>query len=543
MLADTRFLHNLAAGIDPTIAAAKASERLEPLLPWAQGDRRISRTGSVEDAVAFSIAAYPWLKHLYEETARTQVCRKGAQLGLTERLINRALHMVCCRGGNVFIAVPPGGFGGDFSRTRLTTAVNCSPRIAAQALDIDNVGLKMFRFGNIFIRGTFVPKREAGLAAQLSSVPADMILIDEFDRVPPGAIIRLRKRLLSSELRWEDFNSTPTFPGVGIDRLYQRSTMYEPEIRCAACGKLQMLTWALVKEPGILTCPLCHKPIDRHDWDFHWVAAHPSRTMAGYWIPRLVNPAADLLGMMERSKSNDPEETKAFWNEDLGLPFEPAGACLSRAILQGCVSTRYTMPQNAERCALGVDVQLDRLVVWGRQKRGLGRYGAVCIQECITWDELAALLVRYDALCVIDKGGRPGQALDFASKWQGRVYLARYVNDLPGRTMVRWDTRTQECRIARSATISHAQNMFSTRRERLPGDFWRLGEVDDPTSPAYQLCQFIRVQEKDNQGRAIVVYPKTGREDHYGHAHVYAVAASIIAGLDEPERGGGFVKG
>lgn len=194
------------------------------LLDWTLEYRRIKNktTNLIE---SFNLQEYPWLEHLYNNTARILDVRKCAQFGVTEYLINMTLWLVDEFAATVFYALPPGkGVTSDFVYTRLDKGIIQTPRISEMKRDVDNVGLKVFGGGAIYIRGTFVPQGQPEKAPQLSAVPADVVLIDEYDRIPPSAIPLLKERLGDSRLAVERNVGTPTYPDVGIDQRYQNST-------------------------------------------------------------------------------------------------------------------------------------------------------------------------------------------------------------------------------------------------------------------------------------------------------------------------------
>ena len=171
---------------------------------------------------------------------KRMVIKKAAQMGLTELAVNYAFYAIDQYSARVFYALPPGaGVVGDFAHDRVGPVIAYSPRVRELAGEIDNVGLKTFKRGALYLRGTHIPQGRPDRAAQLAAVPADVVIIDEWDRVPPAAIPLIRDRLGDSRLGIELGLSTPTYPDVGIDREYAESDRREPQIQCQDCG-----TWS-----------------------------------------------------------------------------------------------------------------------------------------------------------------------------------------------------------------------------------------------------------------------------------------------------------
>ena len=64
---------------------------------------------------------------------------------------------------------------------------------------------------------------------------------------------------------------------------------------------------------------------------------------------------------------------QAFWNSDMGLPYEPQGARLTRELIAACANPLYPdFPQRATWTAMGVDVGLE-LHYWIKERRPDGR--------------------------------------------------------------------------------------------------------------------------------------------------------------------------
>jgi len=205
-----------------------------PFLQWTR-ERRWILDKARGEPQRFSLRDYPWLEYIYNAIDELRpggrvVVRKAAQIGATELALNLSFYVLNGR-GSVFYALPPGPTQGNFAHSRVDPAISASPHFHAIAGNIDNVGLKTFQGGfNLYIRSTAIPKGDPRRAAQLSEAPADLAIVDEYDRVPPAAIPLIRDRLGDSRLKWEFLLSTPTYPDLGIDAEYQHSTRHEPQI-------------------------------------------------------------------------------------------------------------------------------------------------------------------------------------------------------------------------------------------------------------------------------------------------------------------------
>jgi len=527
----------LAAAVAELVESAQQAqgpgqevERLS-LLQWTQ-QNRIIQNRKTRLVGYFSLAEYPWLMDIYNQIGELPpgskiVIRKAAQMGLTETAINYTLWVIDTHGARVFYALPPGqGVTSDFAHDRIDTAISLSPYIQEMAGQTDNVGLKTFKRGALYIRGTHIPQGRPDKAAQLSAVPADVAVIDEWDRVPPAAIPLIRDRLGDSHLRIEIGLSTPTFPGYGIDVEYNQSDQREPEIRCQECAAWHWLEWALVDDRDgqiAVWCPSCGAAIDRLSaWEHKRIRFTPRNegsNLIGYWIPKLVSHRVSLKSIWERSLSTDPDTVQAFWNNDLGLPYEPTGSRLTTDLIRACYVLGYEMPDTAQWTAMGVDVGLS-LYVWIVQPLPGGLYRVVYLDEVPGWDDLDRLMARYGVgCCVVDDAPELTADVAFANRYPGKVFLANYVEKIEGAEWTLFDLKRKKVRVDRTAGLDLSHGNIEAQRAMLSPSVEAISGFID------QMKATLKAKSKKADGTVYYHFPRPGRADHYDHAHVYALAA------------------
>jgi hypothetical protein len=514
---------------DRAETTSTAQERLS-FLQWTTRYRVIKNKRD-NILAPFELTDYPWLVDLYNgigilKPGWNMVIRKAAQMGLTEMAINLAFYVIDVHGGRVFYALPPGlNVVSDFAHDRISPAISDSEHIREMATDIDNVGLKTFKRGTLYLRGTSVPQGRPDKAAQLASVPVDAAIIDEVDRVPPAAIPLIEDRMGDSRLKAKLMLSTPTYPGAGIDAIYQGSDQREPQIQCQDCQRWTWLIWELVAErEGRLACwcPSCKAAIDRVSaWDHNrirWTARNPDSEIVGFWISKLVSPRVELADMWKRSRSTEVSELLAFHNNDLGIGYEPQGARLTLELLRACADD-YEMPDTATWCAMGVDVGYV-LNVWIVQPLQDGRQRAVYIGEVLDWSELDRLMVRYGVrVCVVDDGPELTADIAFARRHRGRVFLANYVENMPGADWCRFDVKAQKVSIDRTSGLDHSHGDIEAQVDSLPRSFEMIGDF------VQQMTANLKTKGVKPDGTVFYHFPHTGKPDHYDHAHVYCLAA------------------
>ena len=285
----------------------------------------------------------PSLQDIYRDDHPFTVIQKAAQVFVTEYLINVGLW-VCetCQGdrGNALYVMPTQAQMDDFSQARIDKAIAESPylqgrvfppppgRPGAARLRLKKVGL-----GHFYFRGS-----ESKRA--LTSVDADVVVLDEYDQMDEGVLELAQKRLASSRLGWLRVASTPTLPEAGINRLFLQSDQRYYFMKCPGCGHDQRLTWDenVDQKNGQVVCRRrkCRRPMEL--WaPGHWEAAAPGNDqIRGYHINRLYSPLANIRQMIYESQATTPAARQLFSNAVLGETFVPPGGQLTLDILDKC---------------------------------------------------------------------------------------------------------------------------------------------------------------------------------------------------------------
>lgn len=205
--------------------------------------------------------------------------------------------------------------------------------------------------------------------------------------------------------------STPLIaPGCRISRNFEEGSQEHYHGACPHCGFLQPLKWEAMRDHLDPQAPekaafLCENPKcgcfieEHHRSEFlrpvhlggqaRWVAKYPERKRfhRSFHLWVAYSKLESWAGLarkwlrIQAGLSNDADRNRdteqVFWNDDLGLPYEAAGATLpwedlrDRAELSGY--RRGTIPKGALFLTIGVDCQADRvewqLVGWGRRRQ------------------------------------------------------------------------------------------------------------------------------------------------------------------------------
>lgn len=545
-------------------AAQAVAADLQPsaLLEWAERYRRI-------DGHPFGLDRFAPLRAIYADDHPRIVVTKPSQRGVSEWAINYAIFALD-RGAQVWTNGEKDGLNvGYIFPTQIALSAFSKERIAGlrrestylatlfgDGDDYDTVDFKQVGSSYLYLRGGW---SESGLL----SFAADVLVLDEYDRMDPSAIALARRRLNASTVRRELFISTPTLPGAGIHGLYLQSDqhVYEQWHRCGAWvsfdfwrdvrvdgqpyeapGGKGWRTWPaqLIRSSDVrLSCPTCQEPIadEERYAPGRWRADAPEvQGLRGYHVPWWPFPVVDLTEYAVTAVSQDPSELTELYRSDLGLPYESSGSRITREML-AALSVDLDgglLPDLAwSETTMGVDVgtrfhyRVSSLGSDGvRYVRGAG--------SVATWEDVDILMITYGVrLCVVDAMPEMHAARAFVERHKGRAVTATYptANALKG---VLWapadgakvvqDGRVQ---INRTMAMDGVYAAVAAGKERWPASIHNDPEViEHMTAP-------VRVTTLDAHGQPRADWVHT-KPDHLFHASVYDLVAGSLLPTDLP---------
>lgn len=240
-----------------------------------------------------------------------KVYEKGRQSGGSELLLTEEIFFLQSRQPTerckVIHTFPREKQMLDFAATRINPVFEETPRIAELLTGVNQTMLKQIGNGFLMLRSAW----ESGLG---EGVDADMVVLDEKDRMKEGVEVAFRESLKSSAYGFFREVSTPSLPKRGIDVNFRQSDEQIWHVRCEN-GHEQEITYednvvqvktipldkaATEVPPGSYEyqCRLhkCRKPLNRLKG--RWVARHPDRHhIRGYHLPQTICPwiSADEL--------------------------------------------------------------------------------------------------------------------------------------------------------------------------------------------------------------------------------------------------------
>lgn len=432
----------------------------------------------------------------------------------------------------------------DFSATRFKTMVNSSPRLVDMLgghKGVDAVGRKRIGNSTIFFRGSTK-------ATQSISIPADLIVNDEFDFSAPNIVEILQSRLTKSQFKWWWKFSTPTLPHYGIDAEYEQSNQFRWIVKCTRCRRRQEVKWPKNigrkkirgKRYVFWACRSCGKELDRTYG--RWEPKFPSREYHGYFVPPGICPWIQPLDVLASRKIYRTD--KNFKNFALGEAYTDGENLLTREIMLRRI--RLGDPWNPTMhpwTFMGVD-QGD-VLHYTISRMDHGKRVTFKVGTTKTFNDIGGLMQEYNvAKCVMDALPNKKSAQKFADDFPGRVFLSIYKE---------FD-ETEE--VKESKNLEHGILIDRTNSLDDSARSWREGEsefvldqysymrippeIDDPRSHVsfvQQMGNMVRDEvENKKTGKTRAVWVKTG-PDHFRHADTYNYQAwkqemaSDISGL------------
>ncbi|TMK37735.1 MAG: hypothetical protein E6G58_01140 [Actinobacteria bacterium] len=408
------------------MSADTSRARSLDLLSW-------SRTYRIEAGGALDFDAFPFQRELYEAFGDPGIRRvavmKAAQCGISAAGVSLALYAADAWGANVLYVLPGFVDAHDFSDTRVAPTIRASAYLRSRVRSTDNKGLKQ-------IGGAFVYFRGSGSEAQAQSVPADVLILDEFDRLDRRQLPSLRRRLgAPASLKLERAFSNPTYPESGIHDRFLSSDQRRWLVRCPRCRTERPLSWdgstdhVVDEERAALACGRCRRPLPAGAIAAgRWLPERPEVAPRGYHISRLMLPGQDISELLDEHRAGDEEGLQAHHNLDLGLPYSPRGGSLDRELVYAC-RRDYETPDSYDGpdwVTAGVDVGAVlhvRISRWLKSERAVPLH----IGEVADFTALGLLWARYDVrLGVIDEPPEERAARAFMDAHRGRVLLCRW---------------------------------------------------------------------------------------------------------------------
>lgn len=505
----------------------------------------------------YSWTHHPWVREMHDSWAGFNYCMKGAQLGVTEVAINRALYTLDVLKRDVLYVMPTAKGASKFSRGRFGTALALSDYICRMFTDTNSIDMKQAGANSLYISGSRGDNN-------LKNIPASELILDEVDEMEEKQIWLALERLSGQIHKHVWGISTPTIPNFGIHKLYMGSTQEHFMFQCPSCSKWTEFVWPdcveIVGEhptdprceESFLKCKECKARLHQEDkprflasgkWEV--TAPNGSKDVRGFHINQLYSytvSAAELVVAYLRG-NGDEFAAKEFNNSKLGRPFVGDGAQVTEEMIETTIGS-HTM--NGVRPARGGE----KLITLGCDQ-GKTSYVTICewllgdtshldlsadavckvlwvgtfLEE--QWDFLDQLMSEWQVLyAVLDADPQINEARRFCRRFQGYAGVSRYRRGQQAKEIATTeeDTGAPMHTVDRASWLSSTLGRFKANPPKI------ILPRDIPAAFKEHVKSLVRTYERDEHGNPHAVYKETG-PDHFAHALCYSEIALQFAPL------------
>jgi hypothetical protein len=538
-----------------SLKSAPPADEPQNLYDWTVTHRRL------EDR-PFSLENFKPLEALYRDDHPNIVVMKPAQVGISEWAISHAIWALSegarywktdLSGLNVAYCFPTLTALRDFSKERVS-GIKRESGYLRELFDseFDDLGFKQVADSYFYLRGAW------SIDAMIS-FRADVLILDEYDRMDTAAVQLAYKRLRQSPIGRRVQVSTPTLPGRGIHEAYMESDQTEWQTYCKRCKDYLHLeffrdvradeephaiwknwpTETLRNASMITVCPRCANEIDRTGTG-RWQAQFPEITSTrGYHIPSLAFKVVSLNTLAVLSVSTNPTVLTEFFRSDLGVPYEPAGSRVTMDMLlrlaADLTNGHHVGDHEWKRTRMGIDVGSVYHYRIDSDREGDSRTYVRAMGEARSFEELSILMRQYGVkAAVIDAMPELHGTRDWVWKHPGRAYRAFYGNGLQMWKRKTGDVPAKRVRFER-LKATEGDVVEINRTMAMDAVYSSIGEglevwpahIVSNTDITSQMCAPVRVIGLDRHGQEQASWEHT-QPDHYYHASVYARIAGEI---------------
>jgi hypothetical protein len=504
------------------------------------------------DGHPFSLEGREYERAIIRDESDHIICPKGAQMGLTTVFVIRTFHWVIKRKWHHLYLLPVKTGAKPFVQSRMDSVIESNDALNREFKSVDNVSHKQTR-DNIALR-----IRGTNIWNELREIPADVIVMDERDRMIEENIPEAMARLDGSSVKRIAELSTPTAPGHGVDaeNAWYASDMHRWYVPCPHCGRRQTFT---VDENVVIgdraeecyvKCSYCKKEITDAERAIlnasgTWEPDNLNGSKRGYHINQLHSPTQPIANFMANyfDGQTDARIMRAWFNNNRGEAYVGSGDQITPELLDRCIPPEGHqwggMPTGP--VYIGVDVgsvlhvradfldRWERRVFWQmhilRDKPG----GATMWQQLDEW--LSGLS---SFTCVIDAHPEKSEAQALSRKYHKRVWVG-FEKDMPDQAETAVFNNPDQrdvgkCSIDRTAAFDTHVKRLIDGRFIAPSDGRTLGE-QMPRLPYngwyYQMTQQAAIEEEDTKGRIVRRWHKNRNPDHWHHAEMFCEMATM----------------
>lgn len=452
----------------------------------------------------------------------------------------------------------------NLSKDRLGPLMESCPSIKSIASTEDKLGLRKIGESSFYLY-------HLGGVASKDSVPLDAVFFDEVRLCNPKDIDQALERISHSKHKYKTYMSTCGLPLDTIDARYQYGTQYTWMSACGCpdgCSLAETFPDCVVfddpKRPGEVyyRCPRCKWKI-KNPQNGRYVARNPGADYPSYHVSQLVSAYSNPKEVWQFY--NRTTNMAEFYNAKLGLPYiDAANQGVSMSQLENSVDSESVWGREEfTQTAMGIDqgggycyvviadFNKDKTKKRIRHLEVIEQNNPAYMPDGVQvspFERCSELMEQYKVrICVCDAMPNYNDALRFANKHLGRVFLAYYSHE--AKESVLWGDKNKAkvgvqkagpllkfkytAQLGRFPSLSLALSEWADGNVILPNPDRLVQMMRDektnmlsPEAPARRLfkhlaCMIKRYTETDAEtGRGKWEWIHTG-PDHFAHSWNY----------------------
>lgn len=486
-----------------------------------------------------------------DDQAKTLYVVKCAQVGLSEIFARWALATVTTQENFTTIYTFPAATDAElFSKARLEPIIQNSKAIRHSiSKSVNSVELKQFGTNSfLYTRGTF---SETGAL----SVPADLLIHDEYDRSDMDNIAAYVSRLQAKPTKMRRVFSTPTVAKYGIDAEAQSARRKKQLWKCNHCNHVFLPSYHTdVHIPGFegskreinkhnlkdirwkeakLLCPNCKRVPDSGIENREWVVENQMEMfeavaifISPFCAPSFITPSYLVEASTKFNKWSE------FCNQALGETSEDSTEALTESDIRSSAVQGDLSSTNVH--FMGCDMGLTCHISIGRIAEG-----ALLLvhREKVFYTEFEArrreLCVKYSIVVSVHDMFPYTDMVTRITAFDPNAYGAMYVTR---KTTEAYTVKDQEenpesgklnvrsLMINRNIAFDELMAMF--KRKQIV-----IANLDEEY--VAHLRDMKRIQKFDNHQQVYYAWEKTQGNDHYHHSLLYLMLALRLRGTAE----------
>ena len=479
----------------------------------------------LRDGIVFSLKDMSYLFDIINCDKRTVNCKKGAQMCLTTAFFIDSVHACKYRryNQNIMYMMPTVTAVERLSKVSFDPIFQYNRWIQKKG-ETNTTMCKEINGRSIVMVGA-QPKKVGGSGTKdtdnLRSIPCDDIKRDEIDLMDEDMVFMSKQRLLRSEFKRESNFGSPTYPGYGIDKLYEESDQRKWQIKCGTCGKYTCLAdtfpESIIRKNGVWFRACIHCQSEIFVKDGIWKAEYSDRREAGFWVSGLLSPYANLDDYMYEFHNIDGAQMSEFMRSRLGIATTEAENQLdTTTVMSRCTNDHNQMVSTGET-VMGVDIgKVIHVVIGIRTARESYEILTVCRVNNL--NELHDLAQKMNVrVAVIDSGPHDHGVREFQRTEPYTVYLCQYSETQPGKPI--WN-KEGFVKCNRNEWCDKVHITFTENKIRIPRVSKEINEY-----AREMTCTAKTVIENPDTGLVKPRWIKIG-DDHYYHSTLYFLLAA-----------------